>query len=170
VRTTGICQAFFLPNSEKKLFLLPIVCTVSAFLSRALCWIGIAGSEGLLKEGLLKEGLEGCGLVTLALSLELLRDRRRRSLGLTDPFRLLVLPIAVSGLLSSSEFLPKASISPNIVLPFVARYSSPTPTKRTMPRSRATPNESVMKLCRRAALRLFVVGWIAEGRAVMVRR
>jgi len=165
VRIAGICQAFFLPNSEKKLFLLPIVCIVSAFLSRALCWIGIAGSEGLLKEGLV-----GCGLVTLTLVLELFRVRSDRSFGLTDLLRLLVLPIAVSGLLSSSEFLLKASISPNIVLPFVARYSSPTPTKRTMPRSRATPSESVKKLCRRAALRLFVVGWIAEGRAVMVRR
>lgn len=158
-----MCHAFFLPNIDMKLLLLPIVCTFSAFLSRGLFWVGIAGSEGLVKAG-----LKGGGLVTLALSLELLRARSVRSLGLTD-LLLLVLPIAVSGPSSSSEFLRKASISPNIVLPFVARYSSPTPTKRTMPRSGATPNESVMKLCRRAALRLFVVGWTAEGRAVMVR-
>lgn len=74
----------------------------------------------------------------------------------------------LSAALSSLEFLLRFSISPSIVTPFVARYSSATPTKRRMPRSGGTPNDSPMKFWISAAFRLFVVGCIWEGRAVIV--
>ena len=156
-------QGFFFPNIDRKLRLLPIFCTFSALRSRGDFSVGIAGSEGLVKAG-----LRGAGLVTFEPGLELVRLCRLRSFGFafTD-LRLLILPIADSGLVSSSEFFP--SISPSMVVPFVARYSSPTPTNLTTPRSCSTPSECNKKSWRRAALRLFVVGWIDVGRAVMVR-
>ena len=59
--------------------------------------------------------------------------------------------------------------SPRIVVPFVAKSSSAIPAKRTTPRDGWTPRLSCKKFWTSAAFRLLVVGWIWEGKAVMVR-
>ena len=106
-------------------------------------------------------------ILDLVFVLVSLRSRNGKSLGLTDR-RLLLLPITPSAF-SSSDVLLSRSISPRTVLPFVARCSSAIGTKRTTPRSVVTPRASVMNVCSRAVLRLFVVDWICDGRAVNVR-
>lgn len=61
------------------------------------------------------------------------------------------------------------SICPKTVVPLKARFSSGMPTNRTTPLVAATPIESVIKACTRAALRLFVVGRTWDGKALIVR-
>ena len=61
------------------------------------------------------------------------------------------------------------SICPKTVVPLNARFSSGMPRNRTTPLVAATPRESAIKACIRAALRLFVVGRICEGKALTVR-
>lgn len=63
----------------------------------------------------------------------------------------------------------KFSICPKTVVPLKARFSSGIPTNRTTPLVAATPSDSATKACIRAALRLFVVGRIWEGKALIVR-
>ena len=145
---------------DKKLFLRPIFCTFSAFLSSALFSVGIAGTGGLFKGGLGAFSAVGGRLFSCIV----------RSLGfgtfLLRPL-LIVLDLVVPA--PSSSPLDRFSISPRTVLPFVPRNSSPTPTNLTTPRSADTPSESVIKAWTRAVLRLLVTGWICEGSAVIVR-
>ena len=145
---------------DRKLFLRPIFCTFSAFLSNVLFSVGIAGIGGLFNGGLgAFSAVAGRLLICIV-----------RSFGfgtfLLRPL-LIVFDLAVPA--PSSSPLDRFSISPSTVLPFVPRYSSPTPTNLTTPLSADTPRESVMKAWTRAVLRLLVTGWICEGRAVMVR-
>ncbi len=156
----------FPANIAKKLRLLPILCTFSAFLSSGLGSSGIAGIGGLFSDGLFNGGLmtllslvagRVSGICNLS-GFDDLRLRPRRRV----PDR--CAPFAPSSLDSLLRF----SMSPKTVLPFVARYSSEMPTKRTTPLSGVTPRESAMNVCIITAFRLLVVGWIWEGRAVMV--
>lgn len=61
------------------------------------------------------------------------------------------------------------SISPNMVCPFIARFSSGIGANFMIPRSGGTLRMSAMKDCISAALRLFVVGCICDGNVVIVR-
>lgn len=63
----------------------------------------------------------------------------------------------------------KFSICPKTVVPLKAKFSSGMATNRTTPLVAATPSESAIKACIKAALRLFVVGRTCEGRALTVR-
>lgn len=162
-------QSPFLPNILKKLFRRPIpFCALSALRSRTLFPIGNAGKLGLVSGGLIGVGL-GARLVFRLVILERVFPSfslSGRSRGFMDR-RLFVRPTRSLG--SSSEDRLSRSISPNTVFPPVARHSSAIGTKRTTPRSEPTPRASVMNVERRAALRLLVVDWRAEGRAVRVR-
>jgi hypothetical protein len=61
------------------------------------------------------------------------------------------------------------SISPKMVLPLMARFSSGIGVNLTIPRSGGTLRMSAMKACMSAALRLFVTGCICDGNVVIVR-
>lgn len=149
------------PNMDKKLRLLPIFWTLSALLSLKLFSVGIAGRGGPFVVGL---GVWAwvsnmfSSLMTNSLAFGVRRLRLRMTPSLEFSF-----------LFSSPEVFDWFSISPSSVVPLVARNSSAIPTKRTTPRSGVTPRDSLMNAWMRAALRLFVVGWIWDGRAVMVK-
>ncbi len=164
---------------DRKLFLRPIFfCTVSAFLSIALFSVGIAGIAGIAGiGGLFSGGLGGfsavCGRLVSCMASSLgFGAFRLRPLPRVIALGRLVSDETVLGRLESATLsspLVKWSISPRTVMPFVPRYSSPMPINLTTPLSADTPSESVMKAWIRAVFRLFVTGWICEGRAVMVK-
>lgn len=66
---------------------------------------------------------------------------------------------------SSTSFPDAAAISPAVVFPFHAAFSSGTDTKRKKPREGGTPRESSMCFWMRAAFLLFLIGAISEGSA-----
>lgn len=149
------------PNIAKKLRLLPILCTFSALLSIELFSVGMAGIGGLFNGGVTGIPLFAWGLTS----------RNGSSFGFAVlRLRLLMVPSReFSFPFSSLDVLLRPSISPSTVVPLVARYSSAIPTKRITPRLGETPMASLIKDWMRAALRLLVVGWIWDGRAVNVR-
>lgn len=169
---------YHFPNKAKKLFRFP---SLFGTFSRLLSSNWFADSidiEPCGTDGFLLFLLDGRGLsvssADSAPSSEAPCSRRGVSFGFSCVLRLarpLIAPCLdwLSTALSSLEFLLRFSISPSIVTPLVARYSSATPMKRTMPRSGGTPRDSPMKFWMSAAFRLFVVGCICEGRAVIVR-
>lgn len=127
----------YFPNMARKLRLLPILCTFSAFLSIELFSVGMGGTGGLFMGGVGGITLFPGGLTSLS----------GRSLGFgVLRLRLLIVPSReFSFLFSSPELLLRFSISPSTVVPLVARYSSAMPTKRTTPRSGDTPRASLIK-------------------------
>lgn len=125
------------PNMAKKLRLLPILCTFSAFLSNELFSVGMAGIGGLFDGGVMGAPLFSSGLTS--------RNGSPFGFGVLR-LRLLIVPSReFSFLFSSLDDLLRPSISPSTVVPFVARYSSAIPTKRTTPRLGETPIASLMK-------------------------
>jgi hypothetical protein len=69
----------------------------------------------------------------------------------------------------ASASLSALAMSPAIVVPLVANFSSSTAAKRTTPLSLGTLSASAINACMRYALRVFVVGWTSLGIAVMSR-
>lgn len=161
--TFPLATGYDFPKMAKKLFLLLIFCTFFAFLSNGLNSVGMGGIAGLSSDGLSIPSPDR----------EPVSSRSGSSFGLCCVLRVRVLVLAfrkwLSTGLSSLEVLLRFSISPSIVVPLVARNSSAMPTKRTTPRSGDTPRQSDMKFWISAALRLLVVGWIWDGRAVRVK-
>lgn len=119
--------------------------------------------------------LPGIGGETTALGSVLALDELRESWMLlfaleTADFReLFVMARFMPMPLSSACCRSRRSMSPSMVMPFIARLSSWMATNLIIPRSGVTPIDSHMKFWIRAALRLLVVGCNWTGRAFTVR-
>jgi len=117
--------------------LLPSFCTLSAFRSIALFWVGMAGSGGLCI----------AGLAILLIGTDDIPSLNRRSFGLAwQGFRLLCCGGKAENPVLEPLGFPDAfctfSICPRTVVPLQARSSSGMRVKRTTPRMGATPKES----------------------------